>query len=145
MAAHFRTSADAAFGASGYFVESIVLDPSFTCPVKAGQSYGATLKTLATSADDVFPLCSDYAPALQRIRSFAHRLIQNQFAVTLASDEEIDSVSAVTLNGERRKLNPTDYRYDSNAKQLSIVPGVLSPSDLTLDLEIADTCIEIVR
>ncbi|MFZ5893367.1 MAG: hypothetical protein ACOY0T_20065 [Myxococcota bacterium] len=145
MAAHFRARADAIFGASSYFVESIVLDPSFPCPVKSGQSYGTTLKALATSPEDVFPLCSDYAPALQRIRSFAHRLIQNQFALTLASDEEIDSVSAVTLNGERRKLNPADYTYDRDAKQLRIVPGVLSPSDLTLDLQIADTCIEIVR
>jgi hypothetical protein len=145
MAAHFRTSADAIFGPSGYFVESIVLDPSFSCPLNTGQSYGTTLKSLATSAEDVFPLCSDYAPALQRIRTFAHRLIQNEFALALASDEEIDSVSALTLNGDRRKLNPTDYTYDRDALELRVVPGVLSPSDLSLDLEIADTCIEIVR
>jgi len=145
MATHFRTSADATFGASNYFVESIVLDPEFSCPVKAGQSYGATLKALATSKDDVFPLCSDYAPALQRIRSFAHRLIQNEFALSLASDEEIESVDAIDLEGHRRTLAQADYTYDRDAKQLRVVPGVLAPSDLTLDLQVADTCIEIVR
>jgi hypothetical protein len=145
MAARFRQSADAVFGKSEYFVESIVLDPAFSCPVKAGQSYGTTLKALATSSSDVFPLCSDYAPALQRIQTFAHHLVQNEFSIALASDEELEAVDAIDIDGKRRLLPSSGYSYDRDRKLLQITPGVLSPSDLTLDLTVADTCIEIVR
>ena len=145
MADHFRTSADATFGKGEYFVESIVLDPAFPCVVKAGQSYGTTLETLATSSSDVFPLCSDYAPALQRIQSFAKRLVRNEFPLELASDEELDAVTAIAVDGRRRPLADSDFRYDREQKLLVITPGVLTPSDLTLDLTVADMCIEIVR
>jgi len=145
MADHFRTSADAIFGRSEYFVESIILDPAFSCPVNAGQSYGSTLKALATSESDVFPLCSDYAPALQRIRTFAHHLVQNEFPLTLASDEELDAVSAIDIDGKHRALAASDYHYDREHQLLVITPGVLGPSDLTLDLTVADSCAEIVR
>jgi hypothetical protein len=145
MADHFRSSADAHFGKSEYFVESIVLDPAFSCPVKAGQSYGTTLKALATSSSDVFPLCSDYAPALQRIQTFAHHLVQSQFPLTLASDEELDAVSAIDIDGKRRPLAASEYRYDREQQLLVVNSGVLGPSDLTLDLTVADTCMEIVH
>lgn len=145
MADHFRTSADVIFGKNEYFVESIVLDPSFTCPVKAGQSYGTTLKALATSSSDVFPLCSDYAPALQRIQTFAKHLVKNEFPLELASDEEVDAVTAIDVGGERRPLADSDFHYDRDQKLLIVNPGVLGPSDLTLDLTVADTCAEIVR
>jgi hypothetical protein len=145
MADHFRTRANAIFGASEYFVESIILDEAFSCPVKSGQSYGATLKALATSSNDVFPLCSDYAPALQRIQTFAHHLVRNEFTLTLASDEEVDAVTAIDLDGKRRPLAPSDFHYDRERKLLVINPGLLAPSDLTLDLTLADTCAEIVH
>jgi len=145
MAAHFRSSADAIFGKSEYFVESIVLDPAFSCPVKTGQSYGTTLKALATSSSDVFPLCSDYAPALQRIQTFAHHLVRNEFPLKLASDEEVDAVAVIDLDGNRRSLAASDFHYDRERHLIVINPGVLGPSDLTLDLTLADTCSEIVH
>jgi len=145
MAAHFRSSADVIFGKAEYFVESIVLDPAFTCPVKAGQSYGTTLETLATSSSDIFPLCSDYAPALQRIQSFAKHLVKNEFPLELASDEELDAVAAIDVNGQRRPLADSEFHYDRAQNLLVIAPSVLSPSDLTLDLTVADTCIEVVH
>jgi hypothetical protein len=145
MATHFRSRADAIFGESEYFVESIILDPAFSCPLNTGQSYGTTLKALATSSSDVFPLCSDYAPALQRIQTFARRLVRNEFPLKLASDEEVDAVSVIDLNGNRRELAASDYRYDRERNLIVINPGVLGPSDLTLDLTLADTCFEIVH
>jgi len=145
MADHFRTSADTLFGKGEYFVESIVLDPAFSCPVKAGQSYGTTLKALATSSDDVFPLCNDYAPALQRIQKFAKRLVKNEFPLELASDEEVDAVTAIDVDGKRRALAESDFHYDRDQQLLVINPGVLGPSDLSLDLVLADTCIEVVH
>jgi len=145
MATHFRSRADAIFGKSEYFVESIVLDPAFNCPLNAGQSYGTTLKALATSSSDVFPLCSDYAPALQRIQSFAKHLVKNAFPLKLASDEEVDAVTVIDVQGKRRMLAASDFQYDREQNLLVISAGVLGPSDLTLDLTLADTCIEIVR
>jgi hypothetical protein len=145
LADHFRTSADVIFGKNEYFVESIVLDPSFSCEVKSGQSYGTTLKALATSSSDVFPLCSDYAPALQRIQTFAKHLVKNEFPLELASDEEVDAVTAIDVNGNRRPLAASDYHFDREHNLLVINPGVLGPSDLTLDLTLADTCIEVVH
>jgi len=145
MAAHFRSRADAVFGQNEYFVESIVLDPAFSCPLNAGQSYGKTLEALATSSADVFPLCSDYAPALQRIQTFAHHLVQSEFPLTLASDEEVTGISAIDIDGNRRPLAATDFQYDRERNLLQITPGVLGPSDLTLDLTVADSCIEILR
>ncbi|HEY0462645.1 MAG TPA: hypothetical protein VGC79_00480 [Polyangiaceae bacterium] len=145
MGNHFRSSADAVFGKSEYFVESIVLDPAFACPVKAGQSYGVTLKALATTPLDVFPLCSDYAPALQRIQSFAKHLVQNEFSLMLASDEEVDAVAALDIDGKQRPLAAADFHYDREHALLVINPGVLGPSDLTLALTLADTCIEVVH
>jgi hypothetical protein len=145
MATHFRASADAIFGKSEYFVESIILDPAFSCPVNTGQSHGTTLRALATSSSDVFPLCSDYAPALQRIQTFARRLVRNEFPLELASDEEVDAVVAIDLNGNRRNLAASDFSFDRARNLLVIKPGVLGPSDLTLDLTLADTCSEIVH
>ena len=145
MADHFRSSADVIFGQREYFVESIVLDSAFSCPVKAGQSYGTTLKALATSSSDVFPLCSDYGPALQHIQTFAKHLVKNEFPLKLASDEEVDAVFAIDLEGKRRPLAASDFHYDRAQNLLVINPGVLGASDLTLDLTVADTCIEIVR
>ncbi|HYP99250.1 MAG TPA: hypothetical protein VER96_11330 [Polyangiaceae bacterium] len=145
MGSHFRSSADTAFGKDEYFVESIVLDPAFNCPVNAGQSYGTTLKALATSSTDVYALCNDYAPALQRIQTFAKRLVKNEFPLKLAEDEEVDAVNAVDVDGKRRELAKSEFRFDRDQNLLVVTPGVLGPSDLTLDLTVADTCIEIVR
>lgn len=111
----------------------------------AGQSYGTALKNLATSSSDVFPLCSDYAPALQRIQTFAKHLVKNAFPLMLASDEEVDAVAAVDLDGKQRPLAASDFHYDRAQNLLVMNPGVLGPSDLTLSLTVADTCIEVVR
>jgi hypothetical protein len=60
-------------------------DPAFSCPLNPGQSYATNLRSLASSASDVFPLCQDYAPAIERIASFADYLIQTTFPLTSTS------------------------------------------------------------
>jgi hypothetical protein len=74
MVPAFKARAEAVFGADSYFVETIQHDASFDCELGTGQDCGATLRTLASSAGDVFPLCHDYEPALERARSFALEL-----------------------------------------------------------------------
>ncbi|HKO48835.1 MAG TPA: hypothetical protein VJV79_13980 [Polyangiaceae bacterium] len=145
MGEHFRSRADAIFGKSEYFVESIVLDPAFPCPVNAGQSYGTALKALATSSSDVFPLCSDYAPALQRIQTFARHLVQNEFPLRLASDEQLEAVYAIDIDGKSRLIPASDISYDRERNLLVVSSGALLPSDLKLDLTVADSCAEIVH
>ncbi|HET9958738.1 MAG TPA: hypothetical protein VFQ61_29800, partial [Polyangiaceae bacterium] len=145
MIESFHDRARSAFGATGYFVESVIFDPSFSCSLQSGQSYGATLRQLASSPADVFPICSDYAPALQRIQGFAQKLVQNEFKLELKSDEELESVTVHSLAGGTRMLAATEYSFDRSTAKLVLKPGTLAPSDSTLDLLIADTCVELVR
>lgn len=114
MATQFRTAATAAFGASGYRVETIQFDPSFSCPMGPGQSYGPTLRTLATTPADVFSICGDYSAALSGVSSFA-AAIANAYPLTLAPGETIVAVAVVDSSGTARPLLSTDYAYDATA------------------------------
>jgi len=82
---------------------------------------------------------------LQRIQTFAKHLVKNQFPLTIASDEEVDAVAAVDIDGKQRPLEAADFHYDREQSLLVITPGVLRPSDLSLSLTLADTCIEVVH
>jgi hypothetical protein len=140
LAAAFTARADAAFGAGEYFVATILHDAAFDCVLSGGQSYGTTLKTLATTPADVFPLCGDYAPALQRIRSFAQRLVKTDYHVTLKEDEELGAVSLTDRTGNERTLLPSDYDFDPATGMLSLHDGVLAPNDVSLQLRILRAC-----
>lgn len=145
QADEFHARAETAFGKGGYFVESIVFSPEFSCELQSGQSYGTLLSELATSPDDVFPICGDYAPALSRIEDFAQRLVRNEFELALASDETVIAVSIQTRTGELRGLSEPDYEYDRDSSQLTVDEALLHPSDLGVEVTIEDSCIELVR
>ncbi len=145
QASEFHRLAESAFGNGGYFVESIVFAPDFDCELKSGQSYGTQLAALASSPDDVFPICGDYAPALARIESFAQRLVNNHFTLSLASDEMVIGVSIQSRDGELRPLSDGDYDFDRDDGSLTVDEDLLLPSDLGIEVNIEDSCIEIVR
>ena len=144
MIGAFKSSADRLFGARNHSVESIIFDPAFTCPLKPGQSYGANLRLLASSKDDVFPICQDYAPALARIESFADYLVQNDFPLDLDAYEDVDSVVVTDRAGVQRTVQKPQFRYDRAAKVLHFTPGVLGAQDLSLSVNVARYC-EVVK
>lgn len=136
----FKTSADTLIGKGNYSVEAIVLDPSFSCPLNPGQSYASNLRSLATSPADVFPLCQDYAPAIERIASFADYLIQTSFALDLDKYEDIDTVVVTSKQSSKRTASPSSYSYDRSAKLLRFGAGALTAQDDFLDVNVARYC-----
>jgi hypothetical protein len=140
----FKSSADRLIGKNNYSIEAIVLDPSFSCPLNSGQSYASNLRSLASSASDVFPLCEDYAPALDRIATFAEYLIQTTFPLDLDEYEDIDSVVVTTKRGAQRTVTATSYSYDREAKLLSFSTGVLTAQDDSLAVNVARYCQRII-
>lgn len=145
MIASFKTSADEAIGKGNYSVETIMLDPAFSCPVRSGQSYGTNLRALTSSSSDIFPLCEDYAPALARIADFADLLVQTNFPLELDDYETVDAVDVTNKQGEKRTVEASGYRYDAQAKQLVFSPGVLTAQDDTLVVNVAHECHIIIR
>jgi len=145
QAEEFHKLASTAFGDGGYFVESIVFAPEFECELQSGQSHGTRLSELATSPDDVFPICGDYAPALGRIEGFAQRLVSNEFEIELASDETITAVSIQSRSGELRPLTEDQYEYDEDRQRLIVDEQLLLAADVGVDATIVDSCIEIIR
>jgi hypothetical protein len=136
----FGSSADRLIGRGNYSVEAIVLDPAFDCPLNPGQSYATNLRSLASSASDVFPLCEDYAPAIERIASFAEYLVQTTFPLDLDEYEEIDSVVVTDKQGVQRTVPPSSYAYDRAAKVLRFGSGVLTAQDESLAVNVARYC-----
>ena len=136
----FKSSADSLIGRSNYSIESIVLDPAFSCPLSPGQSYGTNLRSLASSANDVFPLCQDYAPAIERIATFADYLIQTTFSLDLDAYEAVDSVVVTSKQGVQRTVAATSYAYDRAAKLLRFGTGVLTAQDDSLSVNVARYC-----
>jgi hypothetical protein len=142
MIAQFRSKADAAFGASAYEVETIQLDPAFSCPVNPGQSYGRNLRTLATSSADVFPICGSYAPVLEHVQGFADKLLQTSYPLSLTPREVLQGVSVADKSGKVRALdgNKGDYVYDRAAAMLRIAAGVLTSNDASLQVSVTEGC-----
>ena len=144
MISTFKSRADDLIGKGNWSVEAIVLDPSFTCPLNPGQSYAKNLGTLASSARDVFPLCQDYAPAIERIASFADYLIQTTFPLDLDKYEDVDSVAVVNKQGAQRTVPASSYQYDRTAKLLRFSAGVLTAQDDSLSVDVARYCQSII-
>jgi hypothetical protein len=92
----------------------------------------------------VFPLCQDYAPAIERIASFADYLIQTTFPLDLDKYEDIDSVVVTTKQGSKRTVPPTSYSYDRTAKLLRFNTGALSAQDDSLEVNVAHYCQPII-
>ena len=144
MIQSFKSSADSLIGRSNYSVEAIVLDPAFNCPLHSGQSYATNLRTLASSSSDVFPLCQDYAPAIERIASFADYLIQTTFPLDLDEYEAVDSVVVTNKQGGERTVADTSYHYDRAAKLLQFNTGVLTAQDESLAMNVARYCQSVI-
>jgi hypothetical protein len=140
MIQSFKSSADRIIGKGNYSIEAIVLDPAFNCPVRSGQSYGTNLRTLASSNSDVFSLCDDYAPAIERIATFADYLIQTTFPLDLDDYEAVDSVVVTKKQGQQRTIPATGYSHDRKAKLLHFNPGVLTAQDESLAVNVAREC-----
>jgi hypothetical protein len=141
----FKNSADSLVGNSNYSIETIVFDPAFSCPLNSGQSYATNLRTLASSASDVFPLCQDYAPAIERIASFADYLIQTTFPLDLDEYEDVDSIVVTSKQGVQRTVAATSYNYDRAAKLLLFNTGVLTAQDESLAVNVARYCEVIIK
>lgn len=142
---HFRTVADQVFANGSYYVEVIGFLPSFSCELGDGQSYATTLSTLASSPQDVFPICESYAPALDRIESFASTLLETVYALPLSEYEEIESVRVANPAGQERELAEGDYRYDDVTQTLILRPEALTPRDVSLTVEVARNCVPKAR
>ncbi len=136
----FKNSADRLIGKGNYSIEAIVLDPAFSCPLNPGQSYAPNLRSLASSASDVFALCEDYAPAIERIATFADYLIQTTFPLDLDAYEAIDSVVVTNKQGLQRTVAAASYTYDRAAKLLRFNVGVLTAQDESLAVNVARYC-----
>ena len=144
MISTFKSKADDLIGKGNWFVEAIVLDPSFGCPLNPGQSYAVNLRALASSASDVFPLCQDYAPAIERIATFADYLIQTTFPLDLDKYEAVESVVVVSKQGVERTVPASSYEYDRTAKLLRFSAGVLTAQDDSLSVNVARYCQSII-
>jgi hypothetical protein len=142
MISSFKDSADRLIGKDNYSVEALVLDPAFNCPLHPGQSYATNLRSLASSAHDVFPLCEDYAPAMESIVTFAEYLIQTDYPLSLDEYEDVDSVLVTNKQGEQRKVQ--GYAYDRGGETLRFSVGVLTAEDQALAVKVARYCAPII-
>jgi len=142
---YFVSHADSNFGAGHYLIETIVLDPAFSCTLGPGQSYATNLAKVAGDRTHVFPLCQPYAPALNGAFGFAQSLIQTQFSIMLANDEHVTAVVVVGKDGTERKLAPGLFRYDASTHTITVERSALMATDSTLRVEITSDCRPIVR
>ena len=145
MIQSFKNSANRLIGNSNYSIETIVFDPAFSCPLNSGQSYATNLRALASSASDVFPICQDYAPTIERIAGFADYLVQTTFPLDLDEYEDIDSVVVTSKQGAQRTMAATSYNYDRSAKLLRFGTGVLTAQDQSLAVNVARYCEAIIK
>jgi hypothetical protein len=145
MIQSFKNSADRLIGKGKYSVETIVLDPAFSCPLHSGQSYATNIRTLASSNSDVFSLCDDYAPAIERIATFAEYLVQTTFALDLDDYELVEAVVTTQKQGSQRAVASTGYTYDRQAKLLRLHPGVLTAQDESLAASVARECHRVIQ
>jgi hypothetical protein len=141
----FRAAADKAFAAGSYYVEVIGFDPKFACEPKDGQSYATTLATLASSPEDVFPICESYAPALARVESFAGTLLETEYSFQLSELEEVESVRVTDTGGQERTLADDEFDYDTTTQTLALDPNAISPSDVSLTVQVARNCVPKAR
>ena len=137
----FIRSAQTAFTPDGFFVGVIGFDPTFDCQPAQGQSHATNLRRITTDQQDVFPICGDYATALDRIRGFTQTLLASEHPLELAIDERIASVRVRDRSGLARPLAQDAYSYDRMRALLILQPTAIGPADVGLDVEIDKTCV----
>jgi len=138
--AQFKTKANQVFADGGYQVETIQLDPAFSCPLGPGESYGTNLRTLASDDASVFPLCQSYTGVLQHVQNFADSLIQTAYSVSVGAQEDVEGVTIVSAAGVARTISPSNFTYDKTAGVLHLAAGVLMSGDSGLRVDIGRNC-----
>jgi hypothetical protein len=141
----FHSEAARVFGSDNYFVESIVFPPGGPCTPAQGQSYASELMKVASSPEQVYPICESYAPALSHVNDFARGLLQTEYALHLESRESIESITVHSRDATERQLAPQDYQYDPDAAVLHINEDALRSADIDLKVEVVDPCAPIIR
>jgi hypothetical protein len=144
MVSSLKDTTDRLIGKGNYSIEALVFDPAFNCQLHPGQSYATNLRSLASSPRDVFPLCEDYAPAMDGIVSFAEYLIQTSYSLALDEYEDIDSVLVTNKQGEQRTVPAQSYSYDRTGQTLGFNVGTLTAEDQTLAVNVARYCEPII-
>lgn len=129
-----------AFGAEGYSIELIAFEPAFDCVPEQGQSIASNLQMLVESTDDVFPICGDYAPALENVRAFASTLVNTDQPIVLRPQETIDTVRLIGKDGTTRELAPERYSYDRVAGVLHLMAADIRADDVSVEVAIANPC-----
>ncbi len=142
---YFKDTAAQAFANGSYLLEGILLAPSFSCTLGAGQSYATNLMQLIGDDQHIFPLCESYEPALADVLDFAHTLLQTDYALALADDEHVTGVVVVSNDSSERSLAASEYSVDEEAGRLSIDVTALHDTDANLRVEISSDCRPAVR
>lgn len=145
MVTAFRQTASEVFGQENHFVEVIGFMPEFSCEPGPGQSYATHLATLATSADDVFPICESYAPALGRIQNYASSLLQTEYHFELGARETLEAVFVTDLTGTERELAVSDYDYTFESSTLTLHRDAITSRDRSLRVELEIHCTAVIR
>jgi hypothetical protein len=144
LADHFLEQVDTVFGPDNYSVQLIAFRPEFACTPQAGQSYADNLASI-TSAENVFPICESYAPALERISGFAEGTLQAVYDFELSDRETLEAVVVTDLAGVERTLDPSQYQYDFTAFRLTLNRGAVTARDRELTVEVEIHCTPVVR
>jgi hypothetical protein len=63
----------------------------------------------------------------------------------MADDEDVTAVVVTDANGAERTLRDGDYSYDRESEILTVARAALSPSDVSLRVEVTSACRPIVR
>ena len=142
---YFKTRANAVFKANAYQLEGILLEPEFSCSLNQGQSYAANLSQFIADKSHLFPLCESYAPALDGVLNFAQGLIQTDFPLQLAVDEQVTMVRVIAKDGSERVLPSSEYSYARSSQTLSLSRTALTSQDATLRVEVTSDCRPVVK
>ena len=140
IASYFRARANTVFKPNAYLVEAIAFDPAFSCNLGVGQTYATNLTQFVGDRSHVFPLCKSYAPALDGVLTFAQTLVQSDFPVRLADDEQVTEVHIISKDGSERVLTSTEYKHDATTQVLSVERSALKSTDVNLRVEVTSAC-----
>lgn len=133
----FKSKAEDLFG-DQHFVEAIVFAPEFECTPDTGQSFATYLRYVASTQDDVFPICESYAPALSRVQEFSRALLRTEYEFTLKEGEDLEGIDVMNGEGEVRELLPDQYSLGDGV--LRIEPEALTSLDVELTVRLARAC-----
>lgn len=128
---YFLEQAEAAFASGKFVLQGIVFAPGSPCEIGSGQSYATNLIEVIGDSARVFPLCESYAPALGAVKEFAQSLLETDYTLELADDEQVTAVVVIASDETERTIEASDYTFDESTGVLSLDADALS-ADLIL-------------